>query len=85
MNKNIVAGLSLLALFAVGMPALAGDPNPDQCLECHEPAEDWTGMTVDQIMAAAKAPDNKRHEANQTLSDEELKLIIARLLPPSTP
>jgi hypothetical protein len=82
MNKNIVAGLGFLVLGAIGVLAQAGNPDPQQCLECHEPIQDWAGMTVDEIIAAAKAPGQKGHEANQTLSDEELRLIIARLLPP---
>ncbi len=79
MNKTIVAGLCLLVLAGAVMPALAQDP--PRCLECHEPAEDWAGMTVEEIMAAAKKPDNKRHEPNQALTDEQLRLIIAELLP----
>lgn len=81
MKKNFVVGLCCLALSTVVMPALAGDPDPQQCLECHEPAEDWAGMSVEEIMADAKAPDNKRHKDNLALSDEQLKLIIAELLP----
>lgn len=81
MKKNFVVGLCCLALSSVVMPALAGDPDPDQCLDCHEPAEDWAGLTVEEIMVEAKSPDNKRHKDNQALSEEELKLIIARLLP----
>jgi len=80
MNKNFVAGLCLLALSSAVMPALAQDP--PQCLECHEPAEDWAGMKVEEIMAAAKKPGNKRHEPIQSLTDEQLRLIIAELLPP---
>ena len=84
MNRNILAGLGFLTLGAVGigMPALAGDPDPNQCLECHEPSEDWAGMTVDQIIVAARNPDNKRHASHKDLTDEQLRLIIATLLPP---
>lgn len=81
MNKKLLAGLSLIALACVGTSALAADPDPNQCLECHEPGEDWTGMSVDEIIKAARAPDNKRHVNNQALSDEQLRLIIATLLP----
>tara|TARA_R110002049_G_scaffold208811_12_gene379333 strand:+ start:328 stop:579 length:252 start_codon:yes stop_codon:yes gene_type:complete len=78
MNKKIVAGL---CLWGVSSFALAADTDPNQCLECHEPIEDWAGMTVDEIIVEAKAPENKRHEANQALTDEELRLMIARLIP----
>jgi hypothetical protein len=80
MNKSTLVGLCLFALSgAVVTPAFAEDP---KCLDCHEPAEDWAGMTVDQIMAQAKNPNNKRHADNMALSDEQLKAIIAKLLPP---
>ncbi len=82
MNKKIVAGLCLWGFSSAALPVLAADTDPQQCLECHEPIEDWAGMTVDEIIAEAKAPDNKRHEANQALTDEQLKLIIGELMPP---
>lgn len=81
MKKNLVIGICCLALSNAVTPALAGDPDPQQCLECHEPAEDWEGMTVEEIMTDARAPDNKRHKDNESLSDEQLRLIIANLLP----
>jgi hypothetical protein len=81
MNKKIVAGLCLWSLSGFALPVLAADTDPNQCLECHEPMEDWAGMTVDEIIVQAKGPENKRHEANQALTDEELRLMIARLLP----
>jgi hypothetical protein len=82
MNKKIVAGLCLWSLSSVAIPALAADSDPQQCLECHEPIEDWAGMTPEQIIAAARAPDNKRHKANQDLTDEQLRLMIGVLIPP---
>lgn len=82
MNKKIVAGLCLWSLTSVAIPALAADSDPQQCLECHEPIEDWAGMTTEQIIEGARAPDNKRHAANQALTDEQLRLIIGVLIPP---
>ena len=78
MKKTIFAGLCVLTLSG---GVLAGDPDPNQCLECHEPTEDWAGMTAEEIIVAARAPDNKRHKNNQSLSEEQLRLIIADLLP----
>jgi hypothetical protein len=78
MKNKIVAGICLWSLAGF---ALAADTDPNQCLECHEPVEDWAGMTVDEIIVEAKNPDNKRHEHNQALSDEELRLMIATLIP----
>lgn len=80
MKKNLFGTMIVTTLCAVALPSLAGNTDPNQCLECHEPAEDWEGMSAEQILTDAKAPDNKRHKDNQELSDEQLKLIIATLL-----
>ena len=45
-----------------------------------EPAEDWAGMTPEQMLADAKDPDNKRHKDIAGLSDEELMQIITELM-----
>jgi hypothetical protein len=50
-------------------------------MDCHEPAEDWEGMTSEEVLAIARDPSIKRHKDNQALSDEQLKAIIAELLP----
>jgi hypothetical protein len=81
MIKKMLTSLCFSTLCIVAIPGQAGDPDPQQCMECHEPAEDWAGMSVEEIMADARAPDNKRHEDNQSLSDEQLRLIIGALLP----
>jgi hypothetical protein len=82
MNKKILAGLCIWSLSGIALPALAADTDPNQCVECHEPIEDWAGLTVDEIVVAAKSSENNRHEANQSLTDEQLRLIIGVLLPP---
>jgi len=81
MKKAIFVGLCALTLSGAVPSVLADDPDPNQCLNCHEPAEDWAGMTVEEIMKGAKAPDNKRHKNNESLTDEQLRLIIANLMP----
>ena len=81
--KNKVAGFCCWVLFSAGLPALAADTDPNQCMECHEPAEDWAGMSMEEIVADAKAPDNKRHADNEAFTDEQLKLIILSLYPES--
>ena len=58
--KHFVA--SIAAAVTLGLaagPALAGDA--DMCLDCHEPAEDWEGMTPEEILADARNPEIKRH------------------------
>ena len=81
MKKNLLAGMLVAAVCAGALPVFAGDA--DLCLDCHEPAEDWAGMSADELLADSKAPDNKRHkkEGVLDLSDDELKTIIAELMP----
>lgn len=81
-RKSTLIGACVLAFSGAALPVSAQDPDPNQCLDCHEPAEDWAGMTVEQIIAGAKNPENKRHADSDALSDEQLKLMIGRLLPP---
>jgi hypothetical protein len=81
MNKKIVAGVCLWGVFSFALPVLAANTDPNQCLECHEPIEDWAGMSPDEIIVDAQGPENKRHEANQALTVEELRLMIGRLVP----
>lgn len=79
MNTALRIGLlaSLASIFAVG--AYAGDA--EECLDCHVPEEDWVGMSMEEIMASAKDASIKRHKDNKSLSDDELKAILADLLP----
>jgi len=81
MKVTLLAGLCALTLGIAAPLVLAGDPDPNQCLKCHEPAEDWAGLTVDEIVVAAKNPDNKRHKDNASLSGEQSPLIINALVP----
>ena len=78
MKNNLLAVVAITAAFGVAVPALAGDA--DLCLDCHEPAEDWEGMSADEVMAEAKDMSIKRHADNADLSDEQLKAIVAELL-----
>ena len=80
MKKIIGAGILIagFSVSAVVAPVFAGDA--DMCLDCHEPAEDWEGMSAAEVMAKAKDAGIKRHSDNQALSDEQLQAIIAELL-----
>lgn len=79
MNKTLFAGMIVVAMCSGALPALADDEAI--CLDCHEPAEDWEGMSSDEILAEAKDASIKRHKDNQDLSDEQLKALIAELMP----
>lgn len=79
--KSVLAGMMIVAASATALPALAADP--ELCLDCHEPAEDWAGMSADELLADSKDASNKRHKKEGVLdmSDEDLKAIIAELMP----
>ena len=79
MKKELIAAMMAVALGAAVAPVLAGDE--ELCLDCHEPAEDWEGMSAQEVFTEARAPGNKRHKDNDALSDEQLKAIIATLVP----
>ena len=79
MKKNFMLGMMMVVACGSITPVLAADA--EMCLDCHEPAEDWAGMSADELLAEAKDPSNKRHKDNSELSDEQLKAIIAELMP----
>ena len=78
MKKQLFAAMISIAMIGGAGSVLAGDEAI--CLDCHEPAEDWEGMSAEEILAEAKDASIKRHKDNQDLSDEQLQAIIAELL-----
>jgi hypothetical protein len=77
MKKHFLACLTVTVMAATSPFALGQDA--EACLDCHEPAEDWEGMSVDEIVVLAKDPDNKRHRDHDGLSDEQLREIVITL------
>ena len=75
MKKAIIA-IAVSTFFSLG--AWAGDE--ELCLDCHEPAEDWEGMSVDEIVEVAADTSIKRHAENAEYSEEQLRAMIAALL-----
>ena len=78
MYRKLTAIFVMIATLGMVAPLYAGDA--DVCLDCHEPSEDWEGMSADEILAQAKDTSIKRHADNADLSDEELQAIIAKLM-----
>jgi cytochrome c551/c552 len=78
MKNNLLAVVAITAALGVAAPALAGDA--DLCLDCHEPAEDWEGLSAHEVLATAKDTSIERHADNADLNDEQLKAIVAELL-----
>ena len=79
MNKHLFAGLVLDTTLGVATSTLAADP--ELCLDCHEPAEDWVGMSSEELLKDAMDLTNKRHKDNAGISADEMKQIIATLMP----
>lgn len=69
---------ALVAATAISLSAFAGDE--EVCLDCHEPAEDWEGMSAQEILATASDTSIKRHADNAEFSEDQLKVIIATLM-----
>jgi Na+-translocating ferredoxin:NAD+ oxidoreductase RnfC subunit len=76
--RKLFTPFAFILAVGIGAPVLAGDA--DLCLDCHEPAEDWEGMSADEILAKAKDAGIKRHADNAELSDEQLAAMIAELM-----
>ncbi len=66
------------AIVSLSLTAWAGDE--ELCLDCHEPAEDWEGMTAEEIYTTAADMSIKRHADNAEYSEDQLKAMIATLL-----
>lgn len=69
----------VFALASVSVPAVAD--RSAECLECHEPAEDWAGISQEEWMKAAMDAGNKRHKDHMDLTEDQLKAIFAELVP----
>ena len=80
MIKNVLLSL-LVAVFVGGATNGVLAEEEALCLECHEPAEDWEGMSCAEILATAMDQDVKMHRDHGELSEEQLRAIIATLLP----
>jgi hypothetical protein len=65
--------------WSVAVPQ-AMSQEPVDCTDCHEPAEDWEGLSVDEIIVLSRGPDNKRHLKNDALSDEQLRALIISIM-----
>lgn len=76
--KKTVACLLLAVAAGAGQYAFAEDPS--LCLDCHEPAADWQGMSVEEILEMARDAEIKRHKDNLELSEEELRTMIELLM-----
>lgn len=79
MKNTLLTIMLIFANCSMFSPVMAEDQPP--CLECHEPAEDWEGMSATEIFQVAMDPDVELHEDNHKLSEAQLQAFIAKLLP----
>ena len=76
--QKVLLALSTPTLLSLGTSVYAGDE--ELCLDCHEPAEDWDGMSAEEVLEIAADTSIKRHADNDEFSEEQLKVIVATLL-----
>ena len=69
---------AVIASTFISLPAFSGDE--ELCLDCHVPAEDWEGMSAQEVLGTASDTSIKRHADNAEFSEEQLKAIVATLL-----
>ena len=66
--------------FCLLLPLAAQAGDEELCLDCHEPAEDWEGMSAQEGLETAADTSIKRHADNAEFSEEQLRAIVATLL-----
>ncbi|WP_133126051.1 hypothetical protein [Pseudohalioglobus lutimaris] len=71
---------SVLVALVMGLSFSAWAGDEEICMDCHEPAEDWEGMSAEEIYTQAADTSIKRHADNSEFSEDELKAMIAKLL-----
>ena len=81
--KPLVLTMALTAAITLAGAARANDDN--LCLDCHEPTEDWQGMSAQEILEQAMDGSIKRHADNQEFTQEQLEALIAEMLDPPAP
>lgn len=76
--KRIVTNVLASTVMSVSLAVSAGDE--ELCLDCHEPVEDWEGMTAEEIYETAADTTIKRHADNAEYDEAQLRAMIAALL-----
>lgn len=61
--RNRLQGCCVAAVYAGAPPVFASDEA--LCLDCHEPAEDWEGLSSEAILAKTKDTSIRRHADSQ--------------------
>ncbi len=79
MVKRYLA-MRLVLLLSCAMVPHVYSGDEELCMDCHEPAEDWEGMSAEAILAKAQDADNDMHDDNMGFTKEQLEAIIATLL-----
>lgn len=75
----MAAGALALSGAAFAGDAAAGEGKAGICLDCHEPAEDFAGVSADDIAAKIKGVvgGQTKHQKKLTLSDADIADIAA--------
>jgi cytochrome c553 len=75
----IASGALAMSGAALAGDAAAGEKKAAMCMDCHEPAEDFAGLSADDISAKIKTivSGQFKHQKKLTLSDADITDIAA--------
>ena len=79
MTLALASGALAFSGAALAGDAAAGAGKAEMCLDCHEPAEDFAGVSADAIAAKIKTivSGQFKHKEKLTLSDADIADIAA--------
>jgi len=75
----LASGAMAVSGSAMAGDAAAGAKKAEDCLECHEPAEDFAGQSADELIASMKSivSGQMKHKKKVALSDADIADIAA--------
>ena len=75
----IASGALVMSGAAIAGDAAAGEKKAEMCMDCHEPSEDFAGLSADQISGKIKTivAGQFKHQKKLTLSDADVADIAA--------
>jgi hypothetical protein len=76
--KKRIALIAIMGLLGAYGSAMAGDA--EVCLDCHEPADDFAGLSADDLKGMImEQRENPKHKATKGMSDEDVAKVAAAL------
>ena len=77
----IASGALVMSGAALAGDAAAGEKKAEMCMDCHEPSEDFAGLSADEISGKIKTivAGQFKHQKKLTLSDADVERIARRV------